>query len=86
MTSDTKHPAASAALLRILIVDDETIVRDSLGAWFRQDGHHVEVAESAKDALRMAAAGHTTSLSSTSRCPGWTASSCRRGWPRPTPS
>jgi DNA-binding NtrC family response regulator len=57
MTSDAKHPAASAALLRILIVDDETIVRDSLGAWFRQDGHHVEVAESAKDALHMVAAG-----------------------------
>ena len=28
--------------LRILIVDDETIVRDSLGAWFRQDGHRVD--------------------------------------------
>ncbi|HXY38441.1 MAG TPA: sigma-54 dependent transcriptional regulator [Vicinamibacteria bacterium] len=43
---------APAATLRILIVDDETIVRDSLGAWFRQDGHQVDVAESAKDALR----------------------------------
>ena len=28
----------------------------------------------------------TTSRSSTSRCPAWTASSCRRGSPRPTPS
>ena len=42
--------------LRILIVDDETIVRDSLGDWFRQDGHHVDVAPSAKEALRLAAA------------------------------
>jgi DNA-binding NtrC family response regulator len=39
--------------LRILIVDDETIVRDSLGAWFRQDGHKVNVAESGKEALRL---------------------------------
>ena len=39
--------------LRILIVDDETIVRDSLGAWFRQDGHKVDVAESGKEALRL---------------------------------
>ena len=39
--------------LRILIVDDETIVRDSLGAWFRQDGHRVDVAESGKEALRL---------------------------------
>jgi two-component system, NtrC family, response regulator HydG len=43
--------------LRILIVDDETIVRDSLGAWFRQDGHKVDVAESAKEALRLVGAG-----------------------------
>jgi DNA-binding NtrC family response regulator len=42
--------------LRILIVDDETIVRDSLGAWFRQDGHRVDVAEGAKEALRMVSA------------------------------
>jgi DNA-binding NtrC family response regulator len=40
--------------LRILIADDETIVRDSLGAWFRQDGHQVDVAESGKEALRLA--------------------------------
>ena len=42
--------------LRILIVDDETIVRDSLAAWFRQDGHHVDVAESGKEALRLVSA------------------------------
>jgi DNA-binding NtrC family response regulator len=42
--------------LRILIVDDETIVRDSLGAWFRQDGHRVDVAESGKEALRLVSA------------------------------
>jgi len=44
---------AAAGTLRILIVDDETIVRDSLGAWFRQDGHRVDVAESAREALRL---------------------------------
>jgi len=48
--------AVPAGTLRILIVDDETIVRDSLGAWFRQDGHQVDVAESAKEALRMVTA------------------------------
>ena len=42
--------------LRILIVDDETIVRDSLGAWFRQDGHQVDVAEGGKEALRLVGA------------------------------
>jgi len=43
-------------MMRILVVDDETIVRDSLGAWFRQDGHQVDTADSAKEALRLCAA------------------------------
>jgi DNA-binding NtrC family response regulator len=42
--------------LKILIVDDEKIVRESLGAWFRQDGHAVEVVEGGKEALRLVAA------------------------------
>lgn len=36
---------------RILIVDDETIVRESLGSWFREEGYTVDVAGSARDAL-----------------------------------
>jgi DNA-binding NtrC family response regulator len=40
---------------KILIVDDEFSVRDSLQRWFREDGFQVGIAESAKDALlRMA--------------------------------
>jgi DNA-binding NtrC family response regulator len=41
--------------LRILVVDDEAIVRESLSGWFRQDGHAVDVAENAKEALRLSA-------------------------------
>jgi DNA-binding NtrC family response regulator len=36
---------------RILIVDDETIVRESLGSWFRDEGYVVEVAASAREVL-----------------------------------
>ena len=36
---------------RILIVDDEAVVRDSLGDWFRDEGYDVATAESAKAAL-----------------------------------
>jgi DNA-binding NtrC family response regulator len=54
----TPAAATPKGALRILIVDDETIVRDSLGAWFRQDGHQAEVAESAKEALRLVAQTH----------------------------
>ena len=48
MSATTGAPPGT---LRILIVDDETIVRDSLGAWFRQDGHTVDTAENAREAL-----------------------------------
>ncbi len=50
MTTEAKKP-----VLRILVVDDELIVRESLGAWLREDGHNVDVAESARKALRMIA-------------------------------
>ena len=35
----------------LLIVDDETVVRDSLGKWFEEEGFTVETASSARDAL-----------------------------------
>lgn len=40
---------------KILIVDDELSVRDSLGKWFREEGYEIGTAESASEALtRMA--------------------------------
>jgi two-component system response regulator HydG len=40
---------------KLLIVDDELSVRDSLGKWFREEGYEIATAESASDALtRMA--------------------------------
>ena len=40
---------------KLLIVDDELSVRDSLGKWFREEGYEIGTAESATDALtRMA--------------------------------
>ncbi len=38
----------------VLIVDDEPVVRDSLKAWFAQDGYQVEVAAEASEALEEA--------------------------------
>ena len=35
----------------ILIVDDENVVRDSLGKWFEEEGFNVETATSARDTL-----------------------------------
>ncbi|HLV88452.1 MAG TPA: sigma-54 dependent transcriptional regulator [Candidatus Sulfotelmatobacter sp.] len=40
---------------KLLIVDDELSVRDSLGKWFREEGYEIATAENASDALtRMA--------------------------------
>jgi DNA-binding NtrC family response regulator len=51
--SPRKEPEVS-----ILIVDDEPIVRQSLGDWFRQDGYRVDTASNGKEALRLAAERH----------------------------
>jgi two-component system response regulator HydG len=39
--------------LAILVVDDEPIVVQSLGDWFRQDGHRVDTAQNAREALKL---------------------------------
>ena len=44
-----------AGRLSILVVDDEAIVRESLGAWFREDGYDVDTADGAREGLRLAA-------------------------------
>jgi len=53
----TEHPRKEPAV-SILIVDDEPIVQQSLGDWFRQDGYLVETASNGKEALRLAAERH----------------------------
>jgi len=40
-----------ATKAKLLVVDDELIVRDSLDKWFREEGYDVTPAESAQDAL-----------------------------------
>jgi DNA-binding NtrC family response regulator len=54
----TAEATVVETILNILIVDDETIVRESLGDWFRHDRHHVDVVESAREALRLVARKH----------------------------
>jgi two-component system, NtrC family, response regulator HydG len=43
---------------RLLIVDDEPVVRDSLSKWFAEEGYDVGTAESAAEALRRLSQGH----------------------------
>jgi DNA-binding NtrC family response regulator len=49
---------ATKTNLKILVVDDEAIVRESLGGWFREDGHSVDTAADARQALHMLAGSH----------------------------
>ena len=46
---DTNMPSTNA---KILVVDDEEAVRDSLSGWFAEDGYQVESAGDAKEALK----------------------------------
>lgn len=39
------------AKANILIVDDEAVVRDSLGKWLAEEGYNIDIAASAKEAL-----------------------------------
>ncbi|MBZ0267285.1 sigma-54 dependent transcriptional regulator [bacterium] len=50
-TAPMTSPRSQA--LRVLVVDDEAIVRDSLRNWFQEDGHEVGCAADAKEALRL---------------------------------
>jgi two-component system, NtrC family, response regulator HydG len=43
---------------RLLIVDDELSVRDSLGKWFREEGYEIGTAENASEALTRMAEAH----------------------------
>ena len=43
---------------RLLIVDDELSVRDSLGKWFREEGYEIGTAEGASEALTRMAEKH----------------------------
>jgi DNA-binding NtrC family response regulator len=45
-------PGPRTTPLSILVVDDEPIVVQSLGDWFRQDGYQVDIAQNAREALR----------------------------------
>lgn len=47
-----------AAKANLLIVDDESIVRDSLGKWFQEEGYDATVAASAQEALAKMAERH----------------------------
>jgi DNA-binding NtrC family response regulator len=50
--TDQLH-TASKDQLRILVVDDESVVRQSLFHWFTEDGYAVEAAADAAEALRL---------------------------------
>ena len=53
MASVVEPPAATRTKGRILVVDDELVVRDSLGKWFTSEGYTARPAGGAREALEM---------------------------------
>ena len=76
--SDT---ARKAPPLSILVVDDEPVVVQSLGDWFRQDGYRVDTAQSAKEALRRVAEHAYDIALLDIKMPGTDGLELRSGWP-----
>lgn len=54
----------------ILVVDDELIVRESLGKWFRESGYRTEVAENGAVALNKLQSGHWNIMLVDMKMPG----------------
>jgi DNA-binding NtrC family response regulator len=53
MATIVEPPAAAKTKGRILIVDDELVVRDSLGKWFTSEGYTARPANGAREALEV---------------------------------
>jgi CheY-like chemotaxis protein len=67
----------------ILVVDDEEIVRESLGGWLEKDGYEVECAADGPAAVARLRARPWSILVCDLRCRAWTAWPC---WSRPRSS
>src|SRR6266581_3396714 len=53
MASVVEPPVATRTKGRILVVDDELVVRDSLGKWFTSEGYTARPAGGAREALEV---------------------------------
>ena len=53
MVSVVEAPTGTRTKGRILIVDDELVVRDSLGKWFTSEGYTARPAGGAREALEV---------------------------------
>ena len=51
MVTAVEEPVETKTKGKILIVDDETVVRDSLGKWFSSEGYQARPVASAREAL-----------------------------------
>src|ERR1022692_2734566 len=51
MVTEVEEPVETKTKGKILIVDDETVVRDSLGKWFSSEGYQNRPVASACEAL-----------------------------------
>ena len=84
MATAIESPVAIKTKGRILIVDDELVVRDSLGKWFTSEGYTATAGrQRARSAGDSSSRRTSTSRCSISKCRAWTAWSCKRGCTKP---
>ena len=63
---------------KLLIIDDERGIRNTLKEILADEGHEVDVAENGKQGLEMARAKAYDLIFSDIKCPKWTALNCSR--------
>jgi two-component system response regulator MprA len=63
---------------RILVIDDESAIRDSLKMTLEYDGYDVMLAATGEEGVKLIEREAPDLVFSTSRCPAWTASKCCR--------
>jgi CheY-like chemotaxis protein len=64
---------------RILVIDDEAAIRDSLRMTLEYEGYEFVGAATGQEGIALAERDTPTWSSSTSRCRAWTASRCSIG-------
>jgi len=84
MATATEPTSAIKTKGKILIVDDELVVRDSLGKWFTSEGFSAKPVGGAREALEAIQQAEYDIALLDIKMPGM-AWSCRRGCGRPMP-
>ena len=86
MATTVEAPASIKTKGRILVVDDELVVRDSLGKWFTSEGYTARPASGAREALEVIQQTEFDIALIDIKMPGMDGMELQRGCAKPIPT